>query len=29
MEHVMWNAPSFWYAGEDRVTFRLYPQDRA
>jgi len=28
-EHVKWNAPSFCYAGEDRVTFRLYPVDRA
>jgi hypothetical protein len=28
-EHVKWNAPSFRYAGEDRVTFRLYPADRA
>jgi len=28
-EHVKWNAPSFCYAGEDRVTFRLYPEDRA
>jgi hypothetical protein len=28
-EHVKWNAPSFCYAGEDRVTFRLYPADRA
>jgi hypothetical protein len=27
-EHVKWNAPSFCYAGEDRVTFRLYPEDR-
>jgi hypothetical protein len=27
-EHVKWNAPSFCYAGEDRVTFRLYPVDR-
>lgn len=27
-EHVKWNAPSFRYAGEDRVTFRLYPEDR-
>jgi hypothetical protein len=29
MEHIKWNAPSFRYAGEDRVTFRLYPEDRA
>ena len=28
-EHVKWNAPSFCYASEDRVTFRLYPEDRA
>jgi hypothetical protein len=28
-EHIKWKAPSFRYAGEDRVTFRLYPQDRA
>jgi hypothetical protein len=28
-EHVKWNAPSFCYVGEDRVTFRLYPVDRA
>jgi hypothetical protein len=28
-EHIKWNAPSFRYAGEDRVTFRLYPEDRA
>lgn len=28
-EHVKWNAPSFVYAGEDRVTFRLFPEDRA
>jgi hypothetical protein len=28
-EHVKWRAPSFCYAGEDRVTFRLYPVDRA
>jgi len=27
-EHVKWNAPSFRYAGEDRVTFRLQPGDR-
>ena len=29
MEHVKWYAPSFCYAGEDRVTLRLYTQDRA
>jgi hypothetical protein len=28
-EHIKWKAPSFRYAGEDRVTYRLYPQDRA
>lgn len=27
-EHVKWNAPSFRYDGEDRVTFRLRPGDR-
>src|ERR687889_432487 len=27
-EHVKWNAPSFCYAGEDRVTFRLFPENR-
>ena len=27
-EHIKWNAPSFRYAGEDRVTFRLYPEHR-
>jgi uncharacterized protein YndB with AHSA1/START domain len=27
-EHVKWNAPSFRYAGEDRATFRLYPEHR-
>lgn len=27
-EHVKWNAPSFRYAGEDRVTFKLHPSDR-
>jgi hypothetical protein len=26
-EHIKWNAPSFCYHGEDRVTFRL-PPDR-
>jgi hypothetical protein len=26
--HIKWNAPSFRYAGEDRVTFRLYPENR-
>jgi hypothetical protein len=28
-EHIKWTAPSFCYAGEDRVTFRLYPAERA
>ncbi len=28
-EHIKRKAPSFRYAGEDRVTFRLYPQERA
>jgi Domain of unknown function (DU1801) len=28
-EHIKWKAPSFRYAGEDRVTFRLYPPERA
>src|SRR5687767_11665496 len=27
-EHVKWNAPSFRYAGVDRVTFRLRRPDR-
>ena len=27
-KHVKWNAPSFRYAGEDRATFRLFPEDR-
>jgi hypothetical protein len=27
-EHVKWNAPSFRYAGEDRVTFQLRHPDR-
>ena len=27
-EHVKWNAPSFRYGGEDRVTFRLRPRDQ-
>ncbi len=27
-EHIKWNAPSFRYAGNDRVTFRLYPEHR-
>jgi hypothetical protein len=28
-EHIKWKAPSFCYAGEDRVTFRLYPAEHA
>lgn len=27
-EHIKWNAPSFRYGGDDRVTFRLRPGDR-
>lgn len=27
-EHIKWNAPSFCYGGEDRVTFKLHPTDR-
>lgn len=27
-EHVKWNAPSFRFDGEDRVTFRLNPGSR-
>jgi hypothetical protein len=27
-EQVKWNAPSFGYDGEDRITFRLQPGDR-
>jgi hypothetical protein len=27
-EHIKWNAPSFRYQGEDRVTFRLQPRNR-
>ena len=27
-EHVRWNAPSFRYGGEDRVTFRLGPREQ-
>lgn len=27
-EHIKWNAPSFCYAGQDRITFRLRPGDR-
>jgi hypothetical protein len=25
-EHVKWKSPSFCFAGEDRVTFRLHPK---
>ena len=28
LEHVRWNAPSYRYGGEDRVTFRLRPRDQ-
>ena len=27
-EHIKWNAPSFCYRGDDRVTFRLRPADQ-
>ncbi|MBL7252777.1 DUF1801 domain-containing protein [Paractinoplanes lichenicola] len=27
-EHIKWNAPSFRYEGEDRVTFRLQPRGK-
>ena len=27
-EHIKWNAPSFCYRGDDRVTFRLHPANR-
>lgn len=27
-EHIKWNAPSFCYNGDDRVTFRLQPGNR-
>ncbi len=27
-DHIKWNAPSFCYHGDDRVTFRLQPGDR-
>ncbi len=27
-ERIKWNAPSFCYQGEDRVTLKLHPQDR-
>ena len=27
-EHIKWNAPSFRFDGEDRVTFRLQPRGR-
>src|ERR671916_3203654 len=27
-EHIKWKAPSFRYADEDRVTFRLYPEEQ-
>lgn len=26
-EHIRWNAPSFCYQGQDRVTFKLHSQD--
>lgn len=27
-EHIKWNAPSFCFRGDDRVTFRLQPGNR-
>lgn len=27
-EHIKWNAPSFQFKGEDRVTFNLHRKDR-
>lgn len=27
-ERIKWNAPSFCFAGDDRVTFRLHPKAR-
>jgi hypothetical protein len=27
-EHIKWNAPSFCYRGDDRVTLRLHPSTR-
>ncbi|MDQ4028042.1 MAG: DUF1801 domain-containing protein [Actinomycetota bacterium] len=27
-EHITWNAASFCYQGQDRVTFKPHPQDR-
>jgi hypothetical protein len=27
-EHIKWNAPSFLYNGEDRLTFNLHQRDR-
>jgi hypothetical protein len=27
-EHLKWNAPSYRFGGEDRVTFRLQPRDQ-
>ncbi|MCC2631421.1 MAG: hypothetical protein K0S20_120 [Patescibacteria group bacterium] len=27
-EHIKWNAPSFCYEGEDRVTLNLHAEDR-
>lgn len=28
-EQIKWNAPSFCYAGDDRITFRLHPPKAA
>ena len=27
-EHIKWNAPSFCFRGDDRVTMRIHPPDR-
>lgn len=27
-EHIKWNAPSFRFGGDDRITFKLRPADR-
>lgn len=27
-EQIKWNAPSFCYNGQDRITFKLHPQNR-
>jgi hypothetical protein len=28
LEHIKWNAPSYCFNGEDRVTFNLHAQDK-